>query len=76
MKNHGWEHCFLIYYERKILFITCKNTAYKISEQGLRFKGLANMHVRHARVYKNYFKAIEMLFELLTYNKGKWQVFI
>jgi hypothetical protein len=32
------------------------------------------MHVRHARVSKNYLNAIEMLIELSIYNKGRWQV--
>ena len=30
--NHGWKYCWLICYERKILFIGWKNTAYKPSE--------------------------------------------
>jgi hypothetical protein len=36
------------------------------------FRGkLANMHVRHTRISKNYFKCNENLIELSIYNKGR-----
>ena len=32
--SHSWKYCWLIYCERKIMFIGWKNTAYKLNEQG------------------------------------------
>ena len=32
--SHDWKYCWLIYCERKILFVSWKSTAYKPSEQG------------------------------------------
>jgi hypothetical protein len=34
LKSHGWKYCLLIYYERKILFVGWKSTAY--NERGRR----------------------------------------
>ena len=34
--SHGWKYCWLIYCKRKILFVGCKNTAYKLNEQGVK----------------------------------------
>jgi hypothetical protein len=35
---------------------------------------LANMHVRHTRVYKNISNAMKELIELSIYNKVRWQM--